>query len=196
LVSVDHQPATILENVISAGTVVSVSLSGFHVVSKAPVDAITLQVGHGVVGDCHGGETVQHLSRIRRDPTQPNLRQVHLIQAELFAEVAGEGCDVRAGELGENVTTSGIDLLALPTATTLRLGAVAAVQVTGLRNPCVQINGVHDGLLGLVVGRDDSGEIVRRAGVLSVVLRSGVIRPGDRVAVELPDPPYEPLRPV
>jgi MOSC domain-containing protein YiiM len=176
--------------------VVSVSISATHVMSKKPIKAITLRVGHGVVGDCHAGATVQHLSRIRRDPTQPNLRQVHLIQRELFDEVTLDGYEVRPGDLGENVTTAGVDLLALPTGTLLRLGDEAEVELTGLRNPCRQINGVHDGLLAHVLRRAPDGAIVRRAGVMGVVRRAGETRAGDLVEIALPRGSFQPLLPV
>jgi MOSC domain-containing protein YiiM len=130
---------------------------------------------------------------MRRDPSQPNLRQVHLIHEELFDEVRAAGFEVAAGQLGENVTTRGIDLLGLPVGTLLRLGDEAVVEVTGLRNPCLQIDGFQDGLLKQVVGRDEDGVLRRRAGIMSVVVTGGVVRPGDPVEVELPDGPHRPL---
>jgi MOSC domain-containing protein YiiM len=186
----------VLNDVMTVGRVESVSISERHVVSKTVVDVITLRVGHGVVGDCHAGVTVQHLSRVRRDPSQPNLRQVHLIQSELFTDVAPHGFDVRPGDLGENITTSGLDLLTLPTGTKLRLGSNAVIELTGLRNPCHQINGVHDGLLGHVVGREPSGQVIRRAGVMGIIEEGGEVHAGDEISVVLPALPHSPLRPV
>ena len=161
--------------------VVGVHRSGEHAFSKTSYDEITLVAGLGVDGDAHAGTTVQHLSRVRRDPTQPNLRQVHLIPAEVLAPL-----DVPPGALGENVTTEGLDLFALSAGTRLRLGPEAVVEVTGLRNPCAQIDGYRDGLLKQVLGRDPDGGVVRRAGIMSVVLVGGVVRPGDLIEVEQP----------
>jgi MOSC domain-containing protein YiiM len=176
-----------------SGTVVAVSSSGEHSFSKPTRESITLLAGLGVEGDAHAGVTVKHRSRVAQDPTQPNLRQVHLIQEELFAEVSEAGFTVKPGELGENVTTKGIDLLGLPVGTLLRIGDEAVVEVTGLRNPCVQIDAFQDGLLKQVVGRDEAGNLVRRAGVMSVVRTGGVVRPGDAIKVELPAEPHRPL---
>ncbi|MFW6690076.1 MOSC domain-containing protein [Streptomyces sp. MAR4 CNX-425] len=178
------------------GTVAAVCRSGEYTFHKPPRESVTLLAGLGVEGDVHAGVTVKHRSRVARDPSQPNLRQVHLIHEELFAELAAAGFAVRPGELGENVTTRGLDLLGLPTGTRLRLGGEAVVEVTGLRNPCVQIDAFQDGLLKQVVDRDAAGNVVRRAGVMSVVLTGGVVRPGDPVAVELPEAPHRPLQQV
>ncbi|MFI6977251.1 MOSC domain-containing protein [Embleya sp. NPDC050154] len=172
---------------------VAVSREAEHRFTKANVESIRLLAGLGVEGDAHLGVTVQHRSRVAADPTQPNLRQVHLIHAELFEELAEAGFTVAAGELGENVTTRGVDLLGLPTGTLLRLGAEAVVEVTGLRNPCPQINAFQDGLLNAVVGRDEAGGIVRKAGIMAIVRTGGDIRPGDAIAVELPAPPHRAL---
>ena len=168
-----------------AGRVVAVSLSGTHTFSKLIQPSIRLLAGLGVEGDAHEGTTVKHRSRVARDPTQPNLRQVHLIHAELHDELASQGFVVKPGDMGENITTRGIDLLALPTGTRLRVGS-AVVEVTGLRNPCVQIDRFQPGLLAAVVGRDEAGEIVRKSGVMSIVIQDGDVRPGDAVVVELP----------
>lgn len=163
-------------------TVVAVSRSATHTFGKQSVDEIRLVTGVGVEGDAHAGATVRHRSRVRQDPTQPNLRQVHLLHAELL-----DGLGLDPGELGENVTTRGIDLLALSAGTHVHLGERAVVEVTGLRNPCVQIENHRKGLLAEVVGRDPAGEIVRRAGIMAVVLQGGHVRPGDVVRLEVPD---------
>ncbi|WIE64851.1 MOSC domain-containing protein [Curtobacterium sp. MCLR17_036] len=176
--------------------VVAVSTDGGHHFSKPVVDAITLVEGWGVEGDAHAGTTVQHRSRVARDPSQPNLRQVHLLHAELFDEVADAGFAVAPGQMGENVTTRGVDLLALPTDTLLHLGAEACVRVTGLRNPCQQINGFEPGLLRAVLGRADDGTVERKGGVMAVVVTGGTIRAGDTVRVELPTGERVPLSPV
>ncbi|HEY9411735.1 MAG TPA: MOSC domain-containing protein [Jiangellaceae bacterium] len=173
--------------------VVAVSLSPTHTFSKPNAEVIRLLTGLGVEGDAHLGVTVKHRSRVARDPSQPNLRQVHLIHAELHDEVRAAGFDVRPGELGENVTTRGVDLLALPVGALLRLGEDAVVEVTGLRNPCTQIDDFQDGLLRQVVGRDADGNVVRKAGVMGVVRAGGEVRPGDRIRVELPQPPHRRL---
>ncbi|KAA0961971.1 MOSC domain-containing protein [Microbacterium sp. ANT_H45B] len=173
--------------------VVSVSSDDEHRFTKPRRAAITLVAGLGVEGDAHFGATVQHLSRVRRDPTQPNLRQVHLIHRELLDEV---DADVSPGELGENITTEGIDLLALTRGTLLRLGADAVVEVTGLRNPCLQIDRFESGLLKQVVGTDAQGRAVRKAGVMGVVRAGGVVTPGDPIVAEIPAGAGEPLAPV
>jgi MOSC domain-containing protein YiiM len=176
--------------------VVAVSSNGEYSFTKPNRESITLVAGLGVDGDIHSGVTVKHRSRVARDPSQPNLRQVHLMHTELHEELRGKGYAVEAGQLGENVTTAGLDLLGLPTGTLLRLGDEAVIELTGLRNPCLQIENFSTGMLGEVVGRDDNGEIVRRAGIMSIVLIGGVVRPGDPIAVELPAEPYRALQPV
>lgn len=181
---------------MTAASVVSVSRDPEHRFSKEVVDDIVLIAGLGVEGDAHAGTTVQHRSRVARDPSQPNLRQVHLVHAELFDEVEGSGFEVAPGELGENVTTRGVDLLGLPRGTVLRLGPDAVVEVTGLRNPCVQIDGLEAGLMRELVTRDDEGQVVRKAGVMAVVLAGGRVAPGDSVGVELPEGEHEALQPV
>ncbi|OKI07920.1 molybdenum cofactor biosysynthesis protein [Streptomyces sp. CB02056] len=147
----------------------------------------------GVEGDVHAGVTVRHRSRVAQDPTQPNLRQVHLIHRELLTELGESGFDVTPGALGENITTEGVDLLGLPVGAVLRIGPEAEVEITGLRNPCAQIDAYRPGLLKQVVGRAEDGTIVRRAGIMGVVRTGGPVRPGDAVAVELPDGPHRPL---
>ncbi|MGW0699048.1 MOSC domain-containing protein [Streptomyces sp. NPDC002867] len=173
--------------------VAAVSSNGEYSFTKPNRDSITLLAGLGVEGDVHAGVTVKHRSRLAQDPTRPNLRQVHLIHEELLAEVARSGFEVTPGDLGENVTTTGIDLLSLPVGTLLRLGTEAVVEVTGLRNPCLQIDAFQDGLLKQVVGRDESGAVVRKAGIMGVVRTGGVVRPGDPIDVELPEGPHRPL---
>lgn len=170
---------------------------GAHRFTKATVGAIELVEGLGVLGDAHYGETVQHRSRVRRDPSQPNLRQVHLLHAELLDELSAVGHDVCPGLLGENVTTSGVDLLDLPTGTLLRLGRQAEVVLTGLRNPCRQIDRCRPGVLREVLRRLPAGEVERRAGVMGVVRRGGPVCAGDAIEVVLPPGPHRrPLEPV
>ncbi|WP_285565539.1 MOSC domain-containing protein [Streptomyces sp. RTGN2] len=176
-----------------SGTVTVVSSNDTYSFTKPNRDSITLLTGLGVEGDVHAGVTVKHRSRVAQDPTQPNLRQVHLIHEELFGELREAGFEVAPGDLGENVTTSGVDLLALPVGTLLHLGDEAVVEVTGLRNPCLQIDNFQDGLLKQVVGRNAEGAIVRKAGIMSVVAVGGVVHPGDPVKVELPAEPHRPL---
>jgi hypothetical protein len=179
-----------------SGSVVAVSRDAIHRFSKDNHDSVRLLAGLGVEGDAHLGVTVQHRSRIAQDPTQPNLRQVHLIHSELFGELRAVGYDIRPGDLGENITTSGLALLDLPVGTRLRLGPEAVVEVTGLRNPCRQIENFRSGLLKQVVGRDEAGAIVRKGGVMSIVVQGGSVRPGDEIAVELPAAPHRPLEKV
>lgn len=178
------------------GVVCGVHRSATHSFSKPTVDEVRLLEGIGVEGDAHSGATVRHRSRVQRDPHQPNLRQVHLIHSELYDEFAAAGFDIAPGELGENITTTGIALLSLPVGTLLRVGDEALLSITGLRNPCRQIEDFRPGLLALCVGRDESGEVVRKAGVMSVVLRGGVVRAGDRIEVALPPLPHQRLEKV
>jgi MOSC domain-containing protein YiiM len=177
-------------------SVAAVSLRAGHHFSKTPSPGIRLLKGLGVAGDAHMGETVKHRSRVRKDPTQPNLRQVHLMHAELFDELRAKGFVVQPADLGENVTTSGLDLLALPSGTRLHLGASAVVEITGLRNPCIQIDNFQKGLMAATLDRDAEGNLVRKAGVMSIVISDGDVRPGDTIRVELPDMPHRPLQPV
>ena len=178
------------------GIIETVHASATHTMVKASHPSIRLVAGLGVDGDAHAGGVVKHRSRVRRNPAAPNLRQVHLIGAELHEELAGRGFAVEAGRMGENITTRGLDLLALPTGTRLRLGSDAVVEVTGLRNPCVQLDGIHDGLMAAVLDRDADGALVRRAGIMSVVVADGEVRPGDTIDVELPAGPHRPLEAV
>jgi MOSC domain-containing protein YiiM len=175
------------------GVVVSVSRSAAHTFSKPVAESITLLAGLGVEGDAHMGATVKHRSRVAQNPNQPNLRQVHLIHAELFDEVREDGYHVEPGQLGENITTRGIDLLRLPAGTRLHIGEQAVVEITGLRNPCAQIDDFRKGLLSRVLVRDENGSLIRKAGVMSIVLNGGEVRAGDRIRVELPPPPFRPL---
>ena len=174
----------------------AVSISATHSMSKGNAASIELVAGLGVQGDAHAGATVKHRSRVRRDPSQPNLRQVHLIHAELHDELRTKGFDLAPGELGENITTRGIDLLGLPTGTVLHIGATAMIGITGLRNPCVQLDGLRPGLMAAVLDRDAQGELVRKAGVMGIVRAGGRISAGDPIRIELPEPPFERLLPV
>jgi MOSC domain-containing protein YiiM len=178
------------------GIVTAVSASATHTMGKPSQGCIRLVRGLGVEGDAHLGETVKHRSRVARDPSQPNLRQVHLIHAELHDQLRAAGFTIAPGRMGENVTTRGVDLLALPAGTRLRLGAVAVVELTGLRNPCVQLDGIQPGLMAATLDRDAAGKLVRKAGVMAIVLQGGEVRPGDPIGVELPPPPHRSLEPV
>lgn len=166
-----------------------------HLFSKQSVQAITLVEGLGVAGDAHYGATVQHRSRVVRDPTQPNLRQVHLIDMRLFAELKRKGYEIGPGELGENITTRGVDLLKLATGTQLVIGD-AVIEITGLRNPCRQLDDFRPKLMTAVLERDAFGRLVRKAGVMGVVVRGGVVRPGAKIQVKKPTGPARALRPV
>ncbi len=178
------------------GIVAAVSSSATHAFGKATRASITLVAGEGVEGDAHRGVTVKHRSRVRRDPTQPNLRQVHLLHGELHDELRSAGFAVTPGQLGENVTTRGVDLLGLPTGARLHLGGDVVVEVTGLRNPCVQLDRFQPGLMAATLERRPEGELVRKAGVMAVVVAGGEIRPGDVIRIELPPEPRRPLEPV
>ena len=175
------------------GSVIAVAKDAGHNFSKNLVPEITLVAGLGVEGDAHLGETVRHRSRVRADPTQPNLRQVHLIHSELFDEVAEKGFAVAPADLGENITTKGIDLLGLPRHAILEIGENARLEVTGLRNPCAQIENFQKGLLAAVLDKGPNGELIRKSGIMTVVLKGGRVCAGDRIKVTLPDPPFLPL---
>ncbi len=169
----------------------AVSVSPGHTMTKPNAGAIRLLAGLGVEGDAHSGTTVKHRSHVRRDPTKANLRQVHLIHSELHAELAEQGfAGLQPGQMGENVTTSGVDLLGLPVGTKLHLGDAAIVEVTGLRNPCAQLDGIQPGLMKATLDRDADGEVVMKSGIMGVVLAEGVVRPGDPIGVELPPAPH------
>ncbi|MER5973596.1 MOSC domain-containing protein [Streptomyces sp. NPDC002055] len=176
-----------------SGSVTAVSSNSAYSFTKPNRNSIRLLAGLGVEGDVHAGVTVKHRSRVAQDPTRPNLRQVHLIHEELFTELRTAGFTVAPGDLGENITTRGIDLLGLPVGTLLRIGDEAVVEVTGLRNPCLQIDIFQEGLLKQVVGRDEAGNVVRKAGIMSVVTTDGTVRPGDTIEIELPARPHRPL---
>lgn len=178
------------------GRIVAVARDHKHAFSKPTCLSIRITEGLGVEGDAHSGPTVKHRSRVARDPSARNLRQVHLIHAELFDELHGMGFTVAPGELGENVTTQGIDLLSLPTGTRLYLGKSAVVEVTGLRNPCVQIDRFQKGLMAATLGRNPDGSLLRKTGVMSIALAGGDVAEGDEIRVELPAGPHRPLVPV
>ena len=175
------------------GIVVAVARDAEHRFSKQLVSEISIVAGQGVEGDAHKGVTVKHRSRVKVDPTQPNLRQVHLIQAELFDELIEKGFDIAPAQLGENITTRGIDLLALPKSAILKIGSDVVLELTGLRNPCSQIESFEKGLLGAVLDKTEDGELVRKAGVMSIVIAGGNVQAGDNVEIELPPLPHAKL---
>lgn len=176
--------------------VVAVASKETHGVGKTPRDRVTLVANHGVEGDYHAGEFVRHRSRVARDPQQPNLRQVHLMHAELFDEVAPLGIVVTPGDMGENITTRGLALLDLAPGTRLHLGDTAVVEITGCRNPCAQLNDVDTRLLGEVAKKADDGSIIRKAGIMGIVITGGEVRPGDPIRVETPADTTARLQPV
>lgn len=182
---------------MSASSVVgAVHASALHSFSKFTEASIRLTAGLGVEGDAHAGATVQHRSRVAKTPGAPNLRQVHLLQAELFDELMAAGFAVWPGDLGENITTRGLDLLALPTGTRLHLGADAVVELTGLRNPCSQLDRFQSGLMAATLARDAQGGLVRKAGVMAIVLEGGEVRAGDLIRIERPAGAPRRLEPV
>jgi len=179
-----------------AAIVCALASSGSHTMEKRKRDALRLVAGLGVEGDAHAGTTVKHRSRVAKDPSQPNLRQVHLIHSELHDELCARGFPVGPGQMGENVTTRGVYLLGLPAGARLHLGSSAVVEVTGLRNPCLQLDGIHPGLMKAVLDRDAGGELVRKAGIMAIVLAGGEVRVGDAIGIELPSEPHRLLEPV
>jgi hypothetical protein len=177
-------------------TVLAVSCSPKHTFSKLNQASIRFIAGFGVENDAHAGKLVKHLSRVAQDPNKPNFRQVYLIQSELFDELLTKGFQVIPGQMGENITTKGIGLLNLPKNTILQIGGSAKIQITGLRSPCAQLDGIKEGLMKAVLDKDSNGEIIRKSGIMAIVIESGEIKPNDLIKVELPNEPFEKLQPV
>lgn len=176
-----------------SATVIAVAASATHTMTKPTQDRIRLLAGLGVAGDAHMGETVKHRSRVAVDPSAPNLRQVHLIQAELHDELAGAGFAIAPGQMGENITTRGIDLLGLARGALLYIGEKAVVEITGLRNPCSQLDQIQPGLMAATIERGPQGRLIRKAGIMGIVITGGDVRPGDAIRVTQPPPPHKPL---
>jgi MOSC domain-containing protein YiiM len=179
-----------------SANIIALASDAAHRFSKEPRQSLTLLAGLGAEGDAHAGRTVQHLSRLAKNPEAPNLRQIHLIHAELFDELAGQGFAIAPGQMGENVTTRGIDLLGLSAGTRLRLGEEALIEITGLRNPCHQLNGLAPGLMAATLDKDADGELIRKAGVMAVVITGGEIAVGDAITLESVPLIHEALGPV
>jgi MOSC domain-containing protein YiiM len=175
------------------GLVIAVCRSETHTMSKAKVSSLTILKGLGVEGDAHQGVTVKHRSRVARDPTQPNLRQVHLIHSELHDELRTKGFNINAGQMGENITSQGIDLLSLPKGTQLHIGKTVVLEVTGLRNPCYQLDGIQEGLMQAVLDKDSQGNLIRKAGIMTIVIEGGEIFPDDAINVIFPPEPHQKL---
>lgn len=173
--------------------VLSLSKSQHHTFSKVCCPSITLIEDQGVAGDAHCGNQVQHRSRVKVDPTAANLRQVHLIHSELLSQLQAKGFNVQPATLGENITTSDIDLLSLPRDTELSIGQTAVIRITGLRNPCSQLDKYQMGLIAAVLAKDSTGKLIRKAGVMGVILKGGVINTGDAISIQLPHAPHYPL---
>jgi hypothetical protein len=173
------------------GYVHSVSASPRHGFSKLVRESITLIKGHGVDGDAHAGAFVKHRYLARWRPRMANERQVHLINQALFEELFSEGFNVQPGNLGENVTTRGIDLLRLPLGTMLALGPTAAVELRGLRTPCVLVDRFRKGLLKALVRKGEQPRF--RAGVMGVVREGGILFPGNPVKVTISPAPWQAL---
>lgn len=184
---------TVIPHTLETRAVIAVSVNPVHGFTKVNKSTIRLLKGLGVEGDAHMGDTVKHRSRVAQNPSQPNLRQVHLIHAELFDELRPSGFDIKPGDIGENILTRGVDLLGLPTGARLRIGAQTVVEITGLRNPCAQLNRFMPGLAKVMIDAGPNGEMLRKAGVMGVVLEGGEVRPGDAIKVALPPPPHRPL---
>jgi len=181
---------------VTAAYIQALASDGTHRFSKQPAESLALIAGMGVAGDAHAGVTVKHRSRVARDPSQPNLRQLHLLHAEIFDELVPHGFVLKPGDIGENVTTRGIDLLGLGTGTRLCLGREAIVEITGLRNPCAQLDHFQPGLMAAMLGRDEAGGLVRKSGVMAIVLQGGMLRAGDPIIILPPAGPLRALQPV
>ncbi|MBF9002955.1 MOSC domain-containing protein [Vibrio nitrifigilis] len=173
--------------------VVSLSKDSEHRFSKETCDSLTFLKGLGIEGDAHCGDTVKHRSRVKADPSQPNLRQVHLVHSELISELQESGFTVEAGTIGENVLTEGVELLSLPRNTLIMIGAKVVLRVTGLRNPCAQLDNYQRGLTKAVLARDEAGNLVRKAGIMAVVEEGGIVNVGDSISVQMPPKPYKAL---
>lgn len=178
---------------LKSGAVKAAACDAGHNFSKPVCDSINVVTGLGVEGDAHFGKLVQHLYRIKKDPSVPNLRQIHLIHSELHEELRGKGFDISSGEMGENITTQGIDLLGLPKGAVLKVGDEAAIEVTGLRNPCYQLNDFRDGLMKACLDKAEDGSVIFKSGIMGVIVKDGTVRPGDPISVVLPDEPHIPL---
>jgi len=176
--------------------IIALSKSEKYTFHKYNCEQIKLLKGLGVEGDIHMGKTVKHRSRVAHDPSQPNLRQVHLIHSELLEELKEKGFIVKPGELGENITTAGIDLLGLSKGTILEIGETVKIEITGLRNPCKQLNTFQSGLLKAVIDKDEEGNLIRKSGVMSIVLEGGVVNVNDEIAVKVPEGSHIPLEKV
>lgn len=181
---------------MQTGKVLSVNLSPTHSMGKEQQEQITLLKGLGVEGDAHMGKTIKHRSRVAKNPDAPNVRQVHLIHSELLEALREKGFTIWPGEMGENITTAGVDLLGLPENTILKIGAEAQVQITGLRSPCRQLNGVAEGLMEAVLDKDEEGNLIRKSGVMGIVKEGGTVQPGDKIVVLLPETPHRKLEAV
>lgn len=175
--------------------VIALSKSASHTLKKENYNSLELLKGLGVNGDAHMGKNVKHRSRVARNPYQLNLRQVHLIHGELLEELKTNGYHIIPGQMGENITTSGIDLLSLPKDTILKIG-VSSIQITGLRNPCYQLDGIQPGLMKAVLDKDADGNLIRKAGVMAIVLEGGTIETGDEISIEYPEKPHQALEKV
>ncbi len=177
-------------------TIIALSKSPFHTFTKTPEHSVRLLEGLGVDGDTHSGKTDQHRSHAARNPNAPNLRQVHLIHSELHDELREKGFKVGPGQMGENITTRGVDLLSLPAGTRLHLGKHAIVELTGLRNPCKQLNTIQDKLMQATIEKKADGTILRKSGVMSIVIAGGDVFLNDAIRVELPAEPHRAMEPV
>jgi MOSC domain-containing protein YiiM len=180
-----------ITSMVLRGTVVAVASKEKHEFSKRTRHAITLVEDHGVEGDVHAGRVIQHRYLAKKMPVMPNNRQVHLIASELFTELGLSGFNVSPGELGENITTAGLDLTNLPLGTRLRLGSSAVVEITGLRTPCSLIDRFQKGLKRAMIMKHEQPRF--RCGVLGVAKATGKIAPGDPIIVELPSFSLQPL---
>jgi MOSC domain len=174
------------------GTVVAVAADRGHRFSKPTRDRIVLLEGHGVEGDAHAGPFVRHRYLARRRPRVPNLRQVHLIPSELFRSLSEAGFEVAAGDLGENITTTGLDLERMPLGTLIEFGLMAMIELTGLRTPCVLIDRFQAGLKRQVLSSDETGPPFK-CGVLGVVRSGGPVAAGDAARARLPSSRFRTL---
>jgi len=175
---------------MKTGKIIALSKNPIHNVSKQNHNELILLEGLGVEGDVHMGKTAKHRSRVAKNPLQPNLRQIHLIESELYEELKLKGFDIQPGQMGENITTSDLDLLKLPENTILKIGAQAEVLITGLRNPCNQLNGIQDGLMQAVIEKDSSGNLIRKAGIMGIVTKGGKVTLNDNIEVKFPSKPF------
>lgn len=166
------------------GKVIAVCCNPEPGLPKPVVDTVHLIENWGVEGDYHAGPLVRHRYLAKKDPTKPNMRQVLLMDAVVFADLAQNDIHIGPGMMGENITIEGLAVMQLAVGTRLAIGS-AVVEVTERRSPCYQLNGIDPRLLKAVVTKQD-GQAIFKAGIMTRILQGGWVRAGDLVKVLSP----------